>query len=53
MKFSQRLCDAKLGRAPIAIAAAKNQVPQRKMAASLRARETTPARQSTHSAAAT
>ena len=29
MKFSQRLCEIKLGRAPIAMATAKNQVPQR------------------------
>jgi hypothetical protein len=37
MKFSQRLCEAKFRSAPIALRAAKNQVPQRKSGASLAA----------------
>ena len=51
MRFSHRLCEAKFGSAPIAIATARNQIPHRNSAALPRARRT-PARPSTISAAA-
>jgi hypothetical protein len=53
MKFSQRLCEANLGTAPIAIATAKTHVPHRNSAALRRACQMMPSRQSTISVAAT
>jgi hypothetical protein len=52
MKFSQRLCEMKLGTAPSAMTTARNHVPQRNSGALPRVPQT-PARPSTISAAAT